>query len=209
MARKTDHKQYPQKLSRLNFFSRLEVAELPKLLLPEEQVLGVISGFYAAGTAILCVTSRRLLLVDKKLLRMSFEDIRFESIKEVSFSHQMMLASVKFFYAGRTLQFRSWYGRELRILAQFVQHKMFEVRKKQEHPAHEALQYQTDLAEPIGAVDYSLEEPMPLPEATPSVAISSSSTQVNPQLEQYLSERIARWRKASKFIDTVQATPKA
>lgn len=117
------------KLSPFNIFSKMEVAELPKILMPHEQVLGIISGFYSVGTATLCVTSRRLLLIDKKLLRMSYEDIRFEAISEVNFSQQLLLASVKFYFAGRQVQFRSWYRRELRTLAQFTQNKMFEARQ--------------------------------------------------------------------------------
>lgn len=176
-----EQKTYPQRLSRLNFFSRLEAAELPKLLMPDEQILGVLSGLYTAGTALLCVTSKRLLLIDKKWVRLSYEDIRFESINEVNYSHQAMLASVKFYFAGRELHFRSWYRRELRILAQFVQNKMFEARVA--HQTH--VQAEENLAEPVAST--------PLNNPT------------NPELEKYLSERIARWRRADKFINNISA----
>ena len=119
-------------LCRTNFFSNREMAELPNVLVPGEQVLAVISGMYTAGTAILCVTSRRLLLVDKKMIRLSLEDIRFESIREVHYSHQPFIASIKLYYAGREMQFRTWYKNELRIFSQLVQQKMFEVRDKKE-----------------------------------------------------------------------------
>ena len=119
----------PYKISKLDFFSNQELAELPKLLLPGENVLSVISGVYTSGTAILCVTSKRLLLIDKKLVRLNFEDIRFESISEVNYSHQLFLASLNLYYAGRNLQFRTWYKDALRTLAQFIQDKMFEARE--------------------------------------------------------------------------------
>lgn len=115
---------FPTKLSKLNFFSRFEIAEIPNLLLPDEEVLGVLSGFYSAGTATLCVTNKRLLLVDKKWLRMSYEDIRYQAISEVSYSRQGFLASVHFFYTGRDLHFRSYYRNELKVLAQFVEGRM-------------------------------------------------------------------------------------
>ena len=172
-----------KRISRLNFLSRREIGEIPKLLMPDEQVLGIVSGFYTTGPATLCVTSKRLLLVDKKLLRLNYEDIRFESIKEVSYSQQSFMASVRFFYAGRTLQFRSWYHRELRAMAQFAQHRMFEVKDEQH-------------AEDEG-VSRVVEQALVTQNTQPS------PYQVNPQLEQYLSQRIARWRQASRFIDNL------
>ena len=96
-----------------NYF---ELNELPKLLLPGEKIEGVISGFYSAGPATICVTNERLLLVDKKFIRLTIEDIRFDSLGEIQYSQQLFLASLKLIFAGQTLQFRSFYRRELRIL---------------------------------------------------------------------------------------------
>ncbi len=182
-----------QKLSRLNFFSRWEAAELPKLLMPDEHVLAVLSGFYTAGTAILCVTSKRLLLVDKKMMRLSFEDIRFDSIKEVNYSQQAFVASVKFYFAGREMQFRSWYRNELRMLAQFVQQKMFEANEKRHYKPPEAQVLQQGLIPVVKA---------------PRAETHITGYQSSPQLEQYLNDRIARWRRASRFVDTLTMSTK-
>lgn len=179
-------------VTRLNFFSRREMAELPKLLLPDETILAVISGMYTAGTAILCVTSKRLLLVDKKITRLLFEDIRFESIKEVSYSQQGFMASVKFFYAGREMQFRSWYRPELRTLAQFVQQKMFEVR--------EGRVAAKEITNALLAEDTNRFATKQVP-ATPNQA-------GNEQLERYLTERITRWRRADRIVDTLAMSVK-
>lgn len=118
----------PERISRINFLNRREVSELPNMLNPGEQVLGIVSGFYISGTAILCITTRRLLLLDKKWIRINFEDARLESISELNYSHNGLMASVRIFIAGRELEFRSWYKKELRMLAQFVQHKMAEAQ---------------------------------------------------------------------------------
>lgn len=179
-------------VTRLNFFSRREMAELPKLLLPGETILAVISGTYTAGTAILCVTSKRLLLVDKKIIRLLFEDIRFESIKEVGYSQQAFMASVKFFYAGREMQFRSWYRAELRTLAQFVQQKMFEVR--------EGKVAAKQITDALLAEDPDRFQSRQAP-ATPNQA-------GNEQLEQYLNDRITRWKRADRIVDTLAMSVK-
>lgn len=180
---------YAQALTRINFLSKKEIAELPNLLLADERILAVISGFYTAGTAILCVTSKRLLLVDKKIIRLSIEDIRFESIKEVNYSHQAAVASVRFYYAGRQIEFKSWYKNELRMLSQLVQQKMFEVREK--------LHYRNEAG---FTRDEAQEIEVPKLQPQPYAA--------NPQLEQYLSERIARWRKATRFVDMLATSQK-
>ncbi len=182
-----------QALTRLSFFSKREMIELPRLLLPDERILVVISGIYTAGTAILCVTSRRILLVDKKLLRSSFEDIRFESIKEVNFSQQALMASIRFFYAGREMQFRSWHKKELRILAQMVQQKMFE--------AHERLH-----AKELPVISQPPTEiyKQQIEKGFPSILQQQSAL----QLDTYLSERLDRWKKASRFAGALSMSVK-
>lgn len=189
-------------LQRINFFSKREMAELPKLLLPEEQVLAVISGMYTAGTAILCVTSKRLLLVDKKWIRSSFEDVRFESIKEVNFSQQAIMASIKFYYAGREMQFRSWHKSELRMLAQLVQQKMFEMREKLH--AKDLPVVSQPLTEML--VAQTAKEPQQdAKQQFPSVLRQQSAL----QLDRYLSERLDQWKRATRFAGTLSMSAKA
>ncbi len=180
------------KISRINIFTRLEMIELPKLLLPGEQVLGVIAGFYSAGTAILCATSLRLLLIDKKIMRMNIEDVRYEAISEIDYGQQLFVASTRIYFAGRELQFRSLYRRELRILTQFVQGKMFETRSLQQTP------------------DQPFSGPSPQvvmnTMATNNPALQSQQTAITPQMEQHLRDRITRWRHASRFIDNLESS---
>lgn len=183
------HEAYASALTRLNFLSRKEQVELPRLLLADEKILAVISGFYAAGTAILCVTDKRLLLVDKKWVRLFIEDVRFESINELNYGHQAMMASITFIVAGREVRFQSWYRNELRMLSQLVQQKMFEIHKKEESKEktqQEVITEQVNQAPQIQAQGYAQD----------------------PNLEAYLSERIARWRKASRFADAITKSNK-
>jgi hypothetical protein len=191
-------------LVRTNFFSKREISELPNLLMPGERVLAMISGIYTAGTAVLCVTTRRVLLVDKKMIRLSIEDMRFDSIKEVNYSHQAVMASVQFFYVGRSQQFefKSWHRNELRQLAQMVQQKMFDVTDRAQGRRTDSLQKQVKVAEGVTKVSE--------PEATKPVVPANSVGYYgsNEDIEKYLSDRIARWRKASRFVDTLTMSTK-
>lgn len=189
--------QFVQALVRTSFFSRREMAELPNLLMKDEQVLSVVSGFYTAGTAILCITSKRLLLVDKKFIRLSIEDIRYDSIREIDYSHQAMIASIRMHFSGRRVEFKSWHKNELRMISQQIQQKMFEVREKLHR-------------EPEADVAHAQEAKVLFEEVTPETSPAPvNQYRQDPQLERYLQERIARWRQASRFVDTLTVTSKA
>lgn len=184
--------RYPGRLSRLSFFTRMEMAELPRLLLPGEKVLGVISGFANSATVLLAVTSQRMLLIDKKWMHLSYEDVRYESINEVTFSQQMFLGSAKFYVMGKDILFKSWYKNELRMLVEFVQDKMFETR-----PATKA-----------DTKKYGYKEPKPIMEApttrqeqnTQQVMEHMREVSVTPTIPRHITDRVARWQRAARFV---------
>lgn len=202
MATKTS-KKYPGRLSHISFFTRMEMAELPKLLMPGEKVLGVISGFANGGTVLLAVTSERMLLIDKKWMRMSYEDVRYESINEVTYSHQGFLAAAKFYVMGRDIMFKSWYRKELRMLVQFAQNKMFELR-----PATKA-----DTKKYGFKKNFTIQELNPTPVMTGGEEQPTEESTAHQMLEEarkevkevteiprHITDRVARWQRAAKFV---------
>lgn len=118
----------------INVFSGRQLAEIPKLMMEREVPLCVVSGFYSAGFATLCATNERLILIDKKIIRLSYEDIRFETINEINYGHQLIFATLNLYLPARKLQFKSWHRPELRHLSQIVEGKMFERRVALENP---------------------------------------------------------------------------
>ena len=100
----------------------LEVAH--NLLLPGERLLHTVSGISDSGTAVLCLTNHRLLVVDKKLFRLSYEDISYGAIREISYSQQMFAAEAIFHISGRSLSFLSYNKKELYTIVVFVQHQV-------------------------------------------------------------------------------------
>jgi hypothetical protein len=94
-------------------------------------------------------------------------------------------------------------------MAQFAQHRMFEVRDAKVNG-----NLQTDDVEMLNQpTDYQEPEAIELPEAkqepvqqtpeTVSFQRTAALYQAGPQLERYLVERIARWRRASRFIENL------
>ena len=214
-------KQVPQTkmLRRTNFFSKRELAELPHVLVHGEQVLAIISGTYTAGTAILCVTSHRLLLIDKKMIRLSLEDIRFESIREVHYSHQPLVASMKLYYGGREMQFKTWYKNELRMLSQLVQQKMFEVRERtnekntsltQVGAEHKMYQPEVDsyTENTPQQVEVLTSQLQPL-DSTASLEDSAAVNSSQNHSEQYMTQQLQKLRKANSFVDRLRMSTKA
>lgn len=165
-------------ISRVNILSYFELNELPKLLLPGEKIEGVISGFYSAGPATICVTNERLLLIDKKFIRLTIEDIRFDSLGEIQYSQQLFLASLKLIFAGQTLQFRSFYRRELRNFIQYVQFKTLKENSEESNPVHS------------------------VSKRTFSDAFNSSQATQSNEVTMY--ERLQKWRKVTEYIGALQ-----
>lgn len=192
-----------QRTTRLSFFSRREVAELPHLLMPGESVIAILSGFYTAGTAILCVTNRRLLLVDKKFVRLSYEDVRFEAISDISYSQQAMLASARFYIAGRNIQFRSWYKKELRTLVQFVQDRMFEahqqvVTSSEQSYNHHFMNRKKATASPAqfsGVLSSERNQ-----EEAQLAEEGSASNRVPQRIPRHIVDRVNRLQRAARFV---------
>jgi Bacterial PH domain len=117
-----------------HFWGRAEKRELRNILVPGETIHHCLNGRYEGGFAMLCATDRRLLLVDKKPLYMTLEDVRYDMISEVDFSHHLLDASMKICTVNKTLTFMSWHNGELRKLTAFLQDKVMETRHQQLQP---------------------------------------------------------------------------
>lgn len=158
------------KIYKVHFFNSFEARELNRLLSADEHLLGMVSGYYALGTALLCITTRRVLLVDKKMIRFNYEDVLFEAIDEVKYSHQVLLSKIRFYYTGRSLEFKTWHVGALRELAQLAENKVLESRNERKR-INELLQQQfaagqqaasLQPSQPIGVSPYSAAEQVPI-----------------------------------------------
>jgi hypothetical protein len=125
-----------EQLERIDFkqfgWGKAEVRELPSILLPDEQIYECVHGSYEGGFALLVATDVRLLLIDKKILNsLTVEDLRFDMINEIDYSHRLMGAYISISTGSKNLKFRSYNQPRLRKLIGHVQHCMAEAKKKQ------------------------------------------------------------------------------
>src|SRR5689334_21296733 len=72
-------------------WGKAEISELPNILLDDEKIFECVNGTYEGGFALLVATNLRLLLVDKKPLKyLTVEDLRFDMINQIDYSHRLM-----------------------------------------------------------------------------------------------------------------------
>ncbi len=112
-------------------WGRSEIRELPQILLPDEEIYECVNGIYDAGFALLVATDVRVLLIDKKPLNyLTVEDVRFDMITEIDYSHRMVGAAISISAGSKNLVFRSYNKPRLRKLISHVQHCMAEAKRQ-------------------------------------------------------------------------------
>ena len=115
-----------------NGWGRTEISELPRILIPGEEVYECANGIYEGGFALLVATDVRVLLIDKKPLNyLTVEDMRFDMISEMDYSHRLLGANINISSGGKSLSFRSYNQKRLRKLIGHVQHCMAEIKQQQ------------------------------------------------------------------------------
>jgi hypothetical protein len=112
------------------FWGRAEKRELQHILVEGETIHHCLNGRYEGGFAMLCATDRRLLLIDKKPLYLTLEDVRYDMLSEVDFSHRLVDATVKVCTVNKVVMFTSFRNMELRKLTVYVQNRVMEIRQQ-------------------------------------------------------------------------------
>ena len=125
-----------EQLKRIGFnklgWGKAEIRELPHIILPDEEIYECVNGIYEGGFALLIATDVRVLLVDKKPFNyLTVEDLRFDMINEIDYSHRMMGAYISITSGDKNLKFRSYNQPRLRKLINHVQHCMANSKKQQ------------------------------------------------------------------------------
>lgn len=180
-----DAKNIQQQLRALKFggspWNQAELRELPNIIHEGEKISECVNGFYEGGVALLVATEMRVLLIDKKPLNyLNVEDLRFDMINEIDYSHRLMGATITISTGGKTLKFKSYNQGRLRNLINLVQEHMSDSKKEQAEKAetqkqhleeinkqlqmylmaqHQQLQQQINSQQPAAAVELPKPDP--------------------------------------------------
>lgn len=111
------------------FWGRSEIRELCNVLMPDEVIAQAVNGTYEGGFALLCVTNYRVLLVDRKPMLLTLEDIRYDMMSEVDYNNKLLGATIRIMTPMRTLVFTSWSNLRLRKCLNYIQQRVMEIRQ--------------------------------------------------------------------------------
>lgn len=128
-------KSVEEQLKKIKFsaksWGKAEISELPDILLDDEKISECVNGTYEGGFALLVATNIRLLLIDKKPLKfLTVEDLRFDMINQIDYSHRLMGARINVSAGNKNLKFTSFNQQRLRKLINHIQHRMAEIKKE-------------------------------------------------------------------------------
>jgi hypothetical protein len=111
------------------FWGRPEIRELQNILVPGEIIAQAANGRYENGFALLVVTNHRLLLVDKKPMFLTLEDIRFDMIAEVDYNSQLLDGTIRVITPNRVLNFTGWNHGRMRAILNYTERRITEIRQ--------------------------------------------------------------------------------
>ncbi|HUB94083.1 MAG TPA: PH domain-containing protein [Verrucomicrobiae bacterium] len=110
-------------------WGRSEIRELSNVIMPDEKIAQAVNGTYEGGFALLVVTTYRVLLIDRKPMLLTIEDLRYDMIAEVDFNNRLTGATLKILTPMRSLVFNSWSITRLRKCTNYVQQRVMEIRQ--------------------------------------------------------------------------------
>lgn len=114
-----------------HFWGVPEIRELPHILFDNETIYHLNNGRYSGGFATLCATNLRVLLIDKKPLFLTLEDIRYDMVSDVLFNHRVLNASLVLGTVHNSISFIGFNKTRLRQMTNFIQERVMEYRKHQ------------------------------------------------------------------------------
>lgn len=114
---------------KFTWWGRGEANELEHVIEPGESIMYCLNGRYEAGFCMLCISDKRLLLIDKKPMYLNLEDIKFDKISEVDFQGRMVESAVIINSAGKRIWFSALKGDKLRRATAYLQRKVMESKQ--------------------------------------------------------------------------------
>lgn len=111
------------------FWNRPELNELPKILFDAEQIMHVVNGRYEGGFAMLVATDIRVLLIDKKPLFLTLEDIRYDRITDVQLNHRLLDATLRLGSLSKDQTFTGYNPSKMREMTSYIQERVMISRR--------------------------------------------------------------------------------
>jgi hypothetical protein len=142
---------------------KAEIRELQHILMEREKIIALVTGRYFGGFAIIVATDQRILIIDKKVLFLTVEDIRYDMIAEVDYNARLFDATVTMFTVNKQHHFTTYKNKtQLRQMVSYIQQRVMEIR----HYNQNLMQQPTQQQQRLSSVPaYAAQIPAPAPQA--------------------------------------------
>ncbi len=150
-------------------WGKSETSELPHVLMQDEQIMQAVNGYYEGGFALLCTTNYRVLLIDKKPLALTVEDLRYDMIAEVDYSSRIFTSVLHIYTPMRTLNFTSWSMARLRKNMSYIQQRVMELRNNDFLSSQFAQQPSSSVSQSFGQTGRPMLQRQGVPQMVPTV----------------------------------------
>lgn len=112
------------------FLGKREIKELPSILWEDESVENIIQGTYNNGTGMLIATNKRLIFVDKGMIKLRVEDFPYDKISSIQYQTGILLGKMSVFTSGNRAEITNLSKNETKPFAEYVRAR---VTSKSEH----------------------------------------------------------------------------
>lgn len=130
-------------------WGRREIAELPAIIPPDDELIGLVQGVYNGGQGILVATNNRLIFVDKGFLYgLKVEDFGLDKISSIQYETGMIFADIKIMASGNTAKISNVEKTSGRTFCDKVRAKLS--ASKQSSAPVAVVQQQVDVADQLG-----------------------------------------------------------
>ncbi len=114
------------------FLGRREIKELPSILWENENVENIIQGNYNNGNGVLVATTKRLIFVDKGLVKLKVEDFPYDKISSLQYETGIIFGKITVFTSGNRAEIKNTTKNETKPFAEYVRAR---VTKHTDHAA--------------------------------------------------------------------------
>jgi len=179
----------------VSMWSKSTINQLPKIMVRDENILGIVNGRYEGGFATLCATDKRILLIDNKPLFFKYNDIRYEKVSEADYDYRLVTGFLTLRTFGQTINFRTWSQKSLHKMAGLIQDKLFEVQQSSTAVTQDKKQVEKVMAKAAEDIEKKIQSFAPQ-EVTDSADISDKPSS---RRAEFIQQAASRANKIGKF----------
>jgi hypothetical protein len=102
------------------FLAKREIKELPSILWEDETVENIVQGMYVNHMGILVATNKRLLFIDKGLVKLKVEDFPYDKISSLQYETGWVSGKISIFTSGNRAEIERIDKKATKSFAEFL-----------------------------------------------------------------------------------------